>query len=104
VNPDTGEAETPAHYKALSWRRDLDSKIEHALRAKDRELDIEDKIADMTPEEKDNLLKVYLSQDKGIARQGTFTARPSNEPQSLMGKFLGGEPISRAQARGSRFW
>jgi hypothetical protein len=96
VNPDTGEAETPAHPRAGTWRRDLDNRIAGYERQLDREYEIEEKIAVMTPAEKDALLKVYLQGDKGVAQP--------TKPRSLRSRLESGTPISRAEARGYRSW
>jgi hypothetical protein len=101
VNPDTGEAETPAHPRAGTWRRDLDWKVGQALLREDREFDIDEEIAAMTPAEMTAALKaVFMAErDRTASRQGTWGARPSNEPRSLMGRLTSGLPISAAQAR-----
>jgi hypothetical protein len=96
VNPDTGEAETPAHPRAGAWRRDLDNRIAGYERQLDREYEIDNRIAVMTPAEKDALLKVYLQGDKGVAQPTKL--------RSLRSRLESGDPISRAEARGYRSW
>jgi hypothetical protein len=108
MNPDTGVAETPAHPRALSWRQDLDWKLNQALQKIDREWAVEDRIAAMTPAQMAAALKTVALQEDGSAvrqaigmseRNGGFNARPSRNPSSLMGRLIAGEPISRAEAK-----
>jgi hypothetical protein len=107
MNPDTGIAETPAHPRALSWRQDLDWKLDQALQRIDREWAVEDRIAAMTPAEMAAALKAVALQEDGSAvrqaiglpERGGFNARPSRNPSSLMGRMIAGEPISRGEAK-----
>lgn len=101
MNPDTGVAETPVHELATRWRRDLDYKIDRYERSMDREREIEEEIAAMTPEQKDAALKaVYLVERQGKqATRGVLDAQPSHDSRSLMGRLVSGLPISRAEAR-----
>jgi hypothetical protein len=52
VNPDTGEAETPAHFTALAWRRDLDYKIARYEQAEDRRKEAEERAIRQTHAER----------------------------------------------------
>jgi hypothetical protein len=114
VNPDTGEAETPAHPRAGTWRRDLDYKIEQYERRMDRERDVEDRIALMSPAEKDAALKaVYLAGQgergelfAGVERgwgvkqdrDGSLETQP-NMRSPMMRRLASGEPFGRPSWR-----
>jgi hypothetical protein len=103
VNPDTGEAETPVHGRALSWRRDLDYKIDQYERKMDRERDVDEKIAAMTPAEKDDMIKAALLQQSGgpfagLRNNQTLDAQP-NSRSPLMRRLTSGQPISRGDLR-----
>jgi hypothetical protein len=97
VNPDTGEAETPVHQKALYWRRNLDNLLRNADRQQDREWEAEEKIAAMTPEQKDDMLKKTLLAERGEPGNG-FASMRSNEVYEAKPNMR--SPIMQALASG----
>jgi hypothetical protein len=106
MNPDTGEAETPVHGRALSWRRNLDHKIDQYERTLDRELDVEERIALMSPAEKDAALKALYMADPprtpATMRDGDRLDFGPNR-SFLMRRLTSGQPISRSEARNARW-
>jgi hypothetical protein len=52
MNPDSGAAETPAHPVAMSWRRDLDYKIERWEAREERRLAEEERALKQTHAER----------------------------------------------------
>ena len=113
MNPDTGEAETPAHPRAGTWRRDLDYKIEQYERRMDRERDVEDRIALMSPAEKDAALKAVYLAGQGERRpepvggwgikqdsDGSLETQP-NMSSPMMRRLASGEPFGRPSWRRS---
>ena len=53
MNPDSGEAETPAHPTALCWRRVLDYKIARYEQAEDRRKEDEERALRQTHAERE---------------------------------------------------
>ena len=111
MNPDTGEAETPVHLKATSWRRNLDHLLRRADAAADREWEIEDRIASMTPAERDAMLKQAMLDEQaasggpfnGMGNNGSYDAKP-NMRSPMMQALKSGRPISRGELGRGRSW
>jgi hypothetical protein len=100
MNCDTGEAETPAHPRAIQWRRDLDYAVARYEKQHDRELDVEEKIAAMTPAEKDAMIKQAMLAEQPV-NYNSFDAKP-NMRSPIMQALKSGRPISRAEAKRRR--